>query len=219
MSDSLLYHRGVPVPWIARWSAEVVSPRPAFGFWITADGMRVTFLDERPEDRIDGVLWLRENDAPGQGTPDWATVQSHRQRACQVEGRCQVCGRVIDERPVTWLIPKIPMRKTTTGTIITDVAPTCTDCLQLARVSCPYLLAKDHVAFNVYDWRPSAVFGDVIDLGRRIPLPPYDAPYMAPPSTMIRHYQATAPLTGYVGNVMARQMVVELWNYQRRRVS
>jgi hypothetical protein len=215
----LLYHRGVPVPWIARWSAEVVTPKPAFSVWITSQGAQVGFTDESPQDRIDGVLWMRERDLPGVGDPEFKVVHSHRQRAAQVEGRCQVCGRIITERPVPWLIPKILMQKGSRGSIITDVAPTCEQCLNLARVTCPHLLSRPYIIVDVKDWRPAGLFGDVVELARRIPVPPPDAPFPMPRDTMIRHYQETKTLGGYLGNMMARQMVVELWNFTRRRTA
>jgi hypothetical protein len=210
----ILRHLGKPVPYITRWSLEVAAPAPQIVPWLTREGVRVEYGDERPTDRHDGVLWLREFDLPGKGTPAFKDIHSGRQRRCMVEGLCQVCGEPID-KPIPWMIPTA--LRTTTATkagLLTDVAPICHSCLPQAEIYCPHLREHGFQLFDVYDYRLKSVFGDVIDVpGKRT----VAHPLQLPKGAKIFHYQADRPIEGYLGNVVARQMVVELWNFRRRR--
>lgn len=202
-------YKGLPVPWIARWSGEIIDPATLEVKLInTADGgSRVHLLGQTPDDFIDDVLWLPERDAAGTGTPLFAQVQSHRQHTCQVEGRCQVCGEVI-EPPLLWLIPmKGFAQRSARNTMITDVAPLCETCLPIARAMCPLLnrVAGASVLLEVRAHRPIALFGDVF--ARR-------------PDGRTYHYQDQVEIgnTTELRRLMARQMVVELYDFRRRRL-
>lgn len=204
-------HNGRPVPWIVRWTSEVLTPGPrlirkprhmSINGQVGTFDWQVAFNDETPDDRIDGQLWLRENNSQGVGEPMYADVHSHRQRRCQLEGLCQVCGETI-EPPLTWLIPPRLARKEA-NTLITDVAPICDDCLSVSRRVCPTLhrLEDRLLAVSVFDYRPYALFGDTLREVRKRTV----------------HSQGEIPLSGPVHQLVARQLVVQLWNFRRRRL-
>lgn len=193
------------MPYAVRWTSEVLSPGPQLVPRLDGpDGrMRLSFHDEVPEDRIDGVLFLREGDSPGVGEPMWADVHTHRQRRCQVEGRCQVCGQVIEGRVTPWILPYGQLASRVGGTIVTDVAPTCGDCIAVALRHCPHLGRKPYRLIDVRGYRVHSYFGDVVDHSG-IPGRP-------------KHFQADRRIGGYLGNIMARQTIVELWDHRMRR--
>lgn len=208
MSTDERDHHGHTVPWITRWTSEV--QKPQMRTYMSAQGLRLSFVDETPDDRLDGILWAREGNTPGQGRPMWRDVHSHRQRRCQVEGRCQVCGTLI-EAPIPWIIPTA-LATRANATIITDVAPTCQSCLQTAPTTCPHLSTTAYSIYDVTDYRLYAVFGDVVDTAA----PPVNPPQRPAANPPVRHYQADRRLNGFLGNMMARQMIVQLWNYRKR---
>lgn len=195
--------RGLQVPWITRWTTERLIPGPALGLRPSPFGqIRLSFADERPEDRIDGVLWLRENSSPGFGDPLWREIHSHRQRECQVEGRCQVCGELLN-LPLLWLVPSMLMTRSN-GNLITEVAPTCEGCVEKSLLLCPALHTSDTHLYEVHDYRPHSVFGDTVTIGTH---------------GRMDHAQGDVKLhSPGIHHVMARQMIVELWNYRRRKL-
>lgn len=204
MTEQLTYNNR-PVPWITRWSSEVCSPGPKILATDTTSGLRLRFEDERPQDRIDGVLYLREGQSPGVGEPLWRDVHTHRQRQCMVESRCQVCGDRIDP-PVPWILPPQGHLVQRFGeSIITDAAPTCESCIDAAMHLCPHLSTHPSKIVSVRGFRVHSVFGDIIDYsgtyGRR------------------RHYQADRRVGGDhpLDNIVVRQTIVELWSHRRRQ--
>lgn len=66
-------HRGLPVPYIACWSAEMTPEASRLTRWL-------------------GMDWITTH-RPGDGTPDFGSTNSQRQRAGMVKRRCQICGR------------------------------------------------------------------------------------------------------------------------------
>jgi hypothetical protein len=203
--DDFITFKGRPVPWVTRWSSEVVAhgARTRLMPSHTPEGIHLRFINEQPDDRIDGVLWLPENDSRGLGTPMWKEVHSHRQRRCQVEGRCQVCGVAIASRSMTWILPH-GLSTRQGSSLITDVAPVCENCVPIATTYCPHLIRQPSRMITVYNYRPWGLFGDIID---------------PEPHTGVRHYQGDRPFGAYLGNVMARQMIVELYDYRTRKTA
>lgn len=201
--------RGRPVPWITRWTSEVRSPR--LKPWMSDDGFRLGYEDETPEDRIEGVLWQREGDSPGQGEPMWKDVHSHRQRRCQVEGRCQVCGEAI-EGVIPWVIPHRQYVMRISNSLTTDVAPTCNTCIDLALKVCPALNERSLI-YDVRQYRPFALFGDLVESS----IGPVTTPLRLPEYSQVRHFQGEKRINGYLGNMMARQMIVQLSDFRKRR--
>lgn len=205
MITQLLMHKGRPVPWITRWTSEVCTPGPRLIVEGTPAGIRLSFENEQPEDRIEGILYLRENNSPGVGEPMWKDIHTHRQRQCMVEGRCQVCGQII-EPPIPWLLSPTGSVITRQGSrIITDTAPTCGGCLETAKKHCPHLLRYPTKVVDVRGYRIHGLFGDVID---------FSGAYGKQ-----RHYQADRRVddTHPLDNIVVRQTIVELWDHRKRR--
>ncbi|MFK0106433.1 hypothetical protein [Streptomyces sp. NPDC091217] len=93
-----LYWRGMPVPYITRWTAESV-PQPRVVRRVTRAGEGIGFEDEDPRtDRRYGVLSIRSTLAPGRGKPDFRLVNPHRQRRAMEHSLCQVCSGPADTR-------------------------------------------------------------------------------------------------------------------------
>lgn len=198
-----LFHKGRPVPWIARWTSELRLPGPQLVPHADDDGrVRLAFADETPHDRVNGLLFHREGDSPGVGEPMWADVHSHRQNQAQREGRCQVCGIVI-EGPIPWILPHGQLADRVGRSIITDVAPTCTACIPIASKHCPHLRHQPFRQIEVRGFRVHGYFGDIVDRAGTL--------------GHVRHYQADRRLSGYLGNLMVRQTIVELWDHRLRR--
>jgi hypothetical protein len=197
----MLEYKGTPVPWIARWTSEVRSPGPEVRLEVT-DKTRISYAHEREDDRIEGVLWLREGSSQGVGEPLFKEVHSHRQRQCIVDGLCQVCGQSINGSVIPWILPRHLSEKKPSG-IVTEQAPICEACISVATKYCPYLLGPGYKTVDVTGYRPIALFGDVWEVGRE--------------GSGSHHYQADRPVGGYLGNLVARQMIVQLWAFRNRR--
>jgi hypothetical protein len=202
-TPELITRRGLIVPWVTRWTSEVRNPALQPSYNPGTGGLALDFLDEQPSDRIDGVLWMREGNSRGEGEPEWKQVSSHRQRACMLDQRCQVCGMKIEDTEIPWLLPASAMdRKTRTG-LTTMTPPTCAACIPIAMRSCPQLGRTKVNAVTVTAYRPWAYFADYVRLeqGRQ------------------RHGQGEIPWNSAdLSPIMARQVIVELYAYRRRRV-
>lgn len=135
----MLEYKGLPVPWVALWSHEVVDPADhRLGF---DDQGRVRYLDERPHDRDAlGVPWVRTGIARGKGTPMFGQIHALRQRASMTRPRCQVCGTVMDGH--TFLLDSKMIGPRTDEWFTTATPPTCLDCRALAVELCPHLRAQ-----------------------------------------------------------------------------
>jgi hypothetical protein len=209
--ENLWLHKGVPVPYIARWTSEVILPGPQLIPVPVPQGVHLTFKDETPEDRVDGQLWLREHDSPGHGQPMFADVHSHRQRACQIEGRCQVCGQ-IQEAPIRWLIPDVLVIRQHNN-LITDVAPVCAECQPWAEQYCPFISGHRFTVYEVKGYSPYALFGDIVEgVGAGVQMTNRVRGF-----PRLKHFRGQRLLAGYTGDVMARQMVVRLWDWRKAR--
>jgi hypothetical protein len=200
-------HRGVRVPWITRWTSEVVDRRKICLATHNdiGGGYRIALIGETPDDRIDDVLWLPEGDGQGVGTPMWKDVHSHRQRRCMVEGLCQVCGEQI-ELPLLFLIPYPELMQKEGGKIITDVAPLCRTCLPIARQLCPAITKHEHEQqlLEVRGWRTHALFGDIIERG--------------PTGTRLQQGEVPVGNADALRKIMARTAILELWDSRRSRL-
>ncbi|SDL94993.1 hypothetical protein [Nonomuraea jiangxiensis] len=169
--------RGLPVPWVVRWSADPAGP----GLGMCWRGERLSYRDELPGDRRFGVLWHR--DRIGHGRPQFATVHTGRHLAAMTDRRCQVCGgtAVGGDGRIGWLIPCDewdPLNRPA-GPLWTVTPPCCRACRPIALRLCPHLRSVGAVAASVARVRPAAVHGDAYEPGRltprelnlRVPLP------------------------------------------------
>ncbi|MCM1967759.1 hypothetical protein [Streptomyces sp. G1] len=86
-------YRGLTVPYIALWEHERIT-HPRLTFVRAPGGVgRLAYVGEKSRDRDRrGALYVRENSAQGQGTPDFPRMHSVRQREAQRRLLCQVCG-------------------------------------------------------------------------------------------------------------------------------
>lgn len=198
--------RSQPVPWITRWSSELHPQRHDIVVRRREDDPEalVAKYREGPENRDKfGVLWQREGIRRG-GEPQYKNVNTYRQRTCMLKGRCQVCGRVIRERPVEWLMPVDTIRwieRDGERVALTTNSPSCVECRDLALDLCPNLKANGWELYHVLDWAIWGTYGmlhflDANDAVRRTLMwVPYD-------------------LTGVEGiiaqgSILAQQMVVQ----------
>lgn len=189
--------RGLRVPWVTRWTSEVRND----GGTMTPTG--VAYRDETPGERVLDVLWLRHNDSPGEGEPQWKTVHTYRQRDAMLGPCCQVCGRVIEGK-VTWLMPLSMLAfETHKGRIKTSTPPTCEDCIEIAQSSCPHLGDKGSVVLDVRHYRHWGVFGDA---------------FLPSTAGKALHTMIDVPFgDDRLKYVMAKQLVVEIFDWRKRR--
>lgn len=155
---------GRPVPWITRWTGEVIGTPYHLGR--DRSGVFTTYGDNIHEDRYNGTLWQREGIKRG-GEPQWKQVSTYRQRFAMSRCACQVCGKRIAERPVRFLMPLDgieivpPDEFHDEAQAISIQAPTCEDCIPLALKLCPHLKAKGYQLLKVADYSLWGVYGEV----------------------------------------------------------
>lgn len=161
--------RGLPVPWVARWSAEVRASYAVDRLSIEVDdggSVRIGYADEVMADRdAYGGLWLREGLAPGQGEPQFGQVHTARHRSCMVTPRCQVCAARLDPDRVTFLLPPNESRGVAAmdpGSWFTVTPPTCDGCRDAAHLYCPHLRGHRLALVTVRKAGLWGVFGDVV---------------------------------------------------------
>lgn len=145
--DKLPQFNGRPVPWVARWTGEVI-PEPAEVSWVFERGsddrrLHVGYPDGHENREASGILWLREG-VGRTGEPVYADFNTYRQRASMTKRICQVCGDKINDRVITWLLSSStfdlgaePEQQITTS------PPTCASCVPLAQRLCPHLRADN----------------------------------------------------------------------------
>lgn len=174
--------KGHPVPWVARWSGEVLREPCQVGK--LPSGKAVVFYEDGREFRDDrNVLWLREDFRRG-GTPEFAQVSVHRQRTAMRKRLCQICGHKIPPGVIDWLMVPHQLEQAESGTkTVTMSPPTCQQCIPLALKLCP-ALKKAHIIVRVLEYRVWGVSGLLVSFdenGRtrqsdRQKLIPYDRP-------------------------------------------
>ncbi|WP_147450748.1 hypothetical protein [Streptomyces hoynatensis] len=187
--------RGLPVPWVTRWSGEpVLAGGP---LTLRPDRQGLAYRDERAGERDrHGVLWARVGQAPGSGRPDYRVMHPVRQRQAMLERRCQVCSGPADRNAKGWLFavrrPEAAedMPGWPEGLLCTK-PPVCRPCARLAARHCPYL--GEPVYVRARKPRVWGVFGGIFD------------PHLAPgPDDYLPYGHPAAPF------FLANQLVVEL---------
>ncbi|RKN38330.1 hypothetical protein [Streptomyces hoynatensis] len=135
--------KGLPVPYVARWSGEPVTAGGRLT--VRPDGRGLAYRDETPADRDrHGVLWARMVHAPGAGRPDYRVMHPARQRRAMGERLCQVCGREAGRTGKGWLFL---MRRPEAGDevpgwpegLLCRKPPVCAPCAEVATRHCPHL--------------------------------------------------------------------------------
>lgn len=192
-------HKGLPVPWVARWSTE--RPTAAADFvretLLAPDGslsLRLRYADQRPGDRDRfGVLWYR---AASQtiGEPEFAQVHPHRQRDAMDHPRCQVCGRRLRIEDAVWMLAGKEIDSEGTGAAMTGQPPLCEPCVEVSVTYCPHLRSGARDAYRAASHTPIGVFADVHR-------PDLEEPLMG---------ELVAHRDPWIGCALARQRVVRL---------
>lgn len=164
-----LVYKGVPVPYIAAWSAEIQDDRHDATLTARtnlADGAtRLIYTDESPADRDrHGILWHRVAWNPGQGRPLFAQVHTHRQRRTMARALCQVCARPAE----LWMTSAALWaehldRHGTDQPYATFDPPVCRPCAAAAASACPHLSSRGFVFLAPRTWANTAVRGQVLD--------------------------------------------------------
>lgn len=159
--SKLPQHNGRPVPWITRWTGEVI--QEPYTLEMTRAGLRLVYPDGKDGDYTDGALWQREGLRRG-GEPQYAQVSTYRQRKAMRRGHCQVCGDKITEKPMRFLMPLFGLEELDENTHLTTQAPTCSECIPLALQLCPHLKHKGYQLLKVIDYDLWGFFGEVVYL-------------------------------------------------------
>lgn len=150
---------GRPVPWIARWTHEVIKEIPG----VNSDGKKIylTFADGKDDRDKYGFLWQREGILRG-GEPQFAQVSTYRQRAAMRHRLCQVCGTKIPEGRIRWMFGPGQLQQMGDGTYATLSAPTCDSCVDFAATNCPHLKSQGHEIALVDEYTVWGVYGNVL---------------------------------------------------------
>ncbi len=165
----VLIHEGLRVPWVTRWSNDVV--RQPYGVHRYEDGTYAVGYADPREDDWDryGVLWMRENNDPT-GEPQFSQVSTFRQRQSMVDGICQVCGNVIQDDPIHWLMTENQLEHygdTEPGLLpdlgaVTFSPPTCAKCVEISLRLCPALGRNKRVLVKVSKYTLIGVMGETV---------------------------------------------------------
>jgi hypothetical protein len=140
---------GKPVPWVAIWTAERRGPTMT----LARDGLV-------PVDRRDGYarqefgVWCIAGPTLTEGTPEFGSTHSARQRKAMRELRCQVCGRSPKQGggKRLWTIPPEggEHEELWERNLVIN-APTCEDCWRFVTQAdgpCPYVARQKVPAFT-----------------------------------------------------------------------
>lgn len=191
---------GRPVPWITRWSNEIL--RIPYSLEVVPGGTIRTVYPDGNEDRLGDTLWQREGLTRG-GEPQWKSVNTYRQRKAMRRCHCQVCGDKIDTRPITFLMPMDGLEHLDENTVLTVQAPTCEACIPLALKLCPHLKKYGYQIVKAIDYSMWGIYGEVVftveNQIRRM-------------QTYIGYDQHNPPEFS-LGQVVAKQQVIQLGKY------
>ena len=159
--------KGLPVPWVARWSAQV-SPETYGVKVVQTQGGGYHLRVEYPEDNWrdqHGTLWQHEGLVRA-GEPQFGMVSTWRQRAAMVKRLCQVCGSKIEGKMTPWILDMMEsdMVEILDGDPLTATAPVCESCIPLARRLCPHLSKGGSKVYDVLEYELWGVFGEVVTM-------------------------------------------------------
>ena len=119
----MLTYNGTIVPWTTPWTGE------------EADH------DIAQEHYLSGAWSLCQRSAPGSGKPVFGSAHYQRQRQAIVQGRCDVCGKMIRPGQARVLLhPGSPLKGT--DEIGHVMAPSHRECARQAALVCPWIVAE-----------------------------------------------------------------------------
>lgn len=156
------------VPHVALWSGEQsLTPE------VIATRQGIGYADERPADRDDrGVLWVRREENPTVGDPEYGGVHARRQYLTMRDLLCQGCGGPADrdDQGVLWLHEDDRGKwRDWPERLITTHPPVCLPCARTAIEQCHHLLTNPWVVLRVRDSVLDGVYGQrYIPLGRQV---------------------------------------------------
>lgn len=167
-----LVYKGLRVPWVTRWSGEVLEDHLTVMEIVERDGgPMLAFKSATAMDRDrQNIMWARESvNAQGEGEAQFKMVHSGRHRVGMRMLRCQVCGRQIKDRPIPWLFVPSELEAVMAGDDSPDgrptsTMPTCEECWPVAESLCPHLKGGGVVRTYVREVRPWGVGGDLFQL-------------------------------------------------------
>ena len=147
---------GKPVPWVAIWSAERRGPTMT----MDRNGLVPASRNE-PYVRREFGMWMLTTPTRREGTPDFGSTHSARQRKSMRELRCQVCGRAPAEGggQRLWTIPPNAEHSKLWLDHLVLNPLTCEDCWRLVTQPdgpCPYVA---NVKVPAFTGRPGKVWG------------------------------------------------------------
>ncbi|WP_214409875.1 hypothetical protein [Sphaerisporangium fuscum] len=155
--------RPLRVPYVIAWSGEAVTHPLMF----TEHGVRrLTYIDARPSDWVDGMLRARTGVDRG-GEPVWRALNVHRQWLCMEALLCQVCGasgRHLDTGRIWWVVTETAFRAIDVASGLTNAPPTCPACVPDSLASCPQL-RKSSAVYTVAVAEPVGVLAEVFEPG------------------------------------------------------
>lgn len=158
--STLLSHKGHPVPWVTRWTGEIVEEQLSVA--MDPDGLLLHYPRGNEDREANGVLWYREGIKRG-GEPEYSQVNVYRQRASMRKCLCQVCGKKIDARPISWITPiEEPIFDSDDGHVYTQTPPVCDGCAALALHVCPALRSRGYRRLKVLEYEIAGVYGEAI---------------------------------------------------------
>jgi hypothetical protein len=157
------------IPYVVAFANEVV--HDPVTFVPDAGGLRLAYPDERPEDRVNGVLRVRVQDLRDQvdkrGPERMKTFNTLRQWRAMDNLLCQVCGKpTLDRRTgiSPWVLTRTVFKPTGTHSGHTNAPPTCWNCLRIAVIECPML--RDNMSIHtVANATPAGVLAHVFRPG------------------------------------------------------
>lgn len=146
--------RGMPVPWVAAWSSE---------------GRTVVRYDPHA-----GGVAIFNRGRLGRGRPVFGVMSPERQRAAILTGRCQLCGRHLDDldqqpeeyTAETGWLPNHPKLTETTDQAGTQyfLEPPChRACAEWAAIGCPGIRGTVTDLIEILEVRPLAQLLDLSD--------------------------------------------------------
>lgn len=161
-------YKGVPVPYIAAWSAELATDIASNDLILRTNPFtgqaQVRYRDEDPIDRDrHGILWHRVANAPGHGKPMFAEIHTHRQRRAMSRALCQICIAPAE----LWMTPEMLWKEHQAkhgpgAPYPTFDPPVCRNCAEMAARHCPEL-GRGHLYLAPRAWAITAVRGQVAD--------------------------------------------------------
>lgn len=151
---------GMRIPDANAHKGELVDYPLEFAWDPDAADVRLSYLDPRQSDWMWGVLWARHRQ-DRKGGHTWKVINALRQRHAMLHHLCMVCSQpAADRGRIWWLFHTDPEMVLGRPERITNIPPTCMECIPEALSTCPPLKRRSRVCTAA----GSAPFGVTVDL-------------------------------------------------------